>query len=133
MPPLPKPTPPSTCDFSQLPHEVRFPIIRTVSDLGGAWTYTGRYLLVSLSRPTADATRRFLKAHGLVCDAMACHFFPLGSDNPPEDLRWSCWPYPGRGFWYREGWYVPAGWRHPDPSPVTAQEEADAQTETPDR
>lgn len=61
--------------------------------------YVGDGITVSVPRGRLEDICAWARAHELVAGDDAGHYFPLGSDNPPADLRHDA-SYPGsRGFW----------------------------------
>lgn len=87
--------------FCELPADLRFAFLQALdglSDGHGSWNYTGGGITVAVPHgrfcELEQLARRFSLEHRHL------HYFPLGSDNPPELLRHECPKYPGsRGFW----------------------------------
>ena len=101
--------------FSELPHEERMAYRQAIEDAGGFVVgYSGPYVQVAIPRDDQACfpgpVNRFygqMKAAGLEYRDGSGHWFPLGSDHPPDHLRHDG-RYPGsRGFWYYGLFYVP--------------------------
>jgi hypothetical protein len=103
-------TPAAPIAFCELPDPVRFAFLSAVDDLSGpsgarpgrlasAWHYSGSCVVVAVPRGKFSELRQLATRYGLeLCEAQM-HYFPLGSDNPPDALRHDG-NYPGsKGFW----------------------------------
>lgn len=68
--------------------------------------YAGDGVLVSFERGRFSDTLSAAKQAGLEMIDAQLHYFPLGSDNPPDKFRHDG-HYPGsRGFWFRGAFKV---------------------------
>jgi hypothetical protein len=77
--------------FSNLPHDVRLKTLIDIEVLDGTcsgYLSNGRVQFAMPNDPAnCDAIHRILKDLGFERTDM--HYFPLGSDAPPEILRWN--------------------------------------------
>jgi hypothetical protein len=79
--------------FHDLPDRVRMAAREAIDEAGGYVAgYCGPYVQVALPNP-AGPFFQAMEAAGLELDEHSLHYFPLGSDHPPEHLRHQ------RGFW----------------------------------
>jgi hypothetical protein len=85
--------------FCDLAHEQRMAYRDAVENAGGSVAgYNGEWLQVALPRPCGPFFRA-MELAGLELNDASLHYFPLGTDRPPDDLRHDG-RYPGsRGFW----------------------------------
>jgi hypothetical protein len=85
--------------FCDLPDAIRLAYRDAVTDAGGiVCGYDRTNMQVALPNPSGAFYEAMQKA-GLLLVAGSLHYFPLGSDKPPDNLRHDG-NYPGsRGFW----------------------------------
>jgi hypothetical protein len=73
--------------FSDLPDHLRLAARDAIDKAGGLVAgYCGPYVQVAIPRPTGSFFQALEEA-GLELDERSLHYFPLGSDRPPEHLR----------------------------------------------
>ena len=97
----------TTLTLDSLTDEQRFSLRCDIEKLGAAIAgyYDGAFQ-VSLPREDILAFRQSMRKLGLRLVAGSGHFFPLGTDNPPEHLRHDANYRDSRAFWRNES-YVP--------------------------
>jgi hypothetical protein len=82
-----------TLAFCDLPDAIRFRLRDAIEEAGGYVAgYYGPYVQVAIPRPSGPFFRAMEEA-GLELDEHSLHFFPLGTDQPPDHLRHQ------RGYW----------------------------------
>ena len=73
--------------FCDLPHDTRARLRAAIEAAGGSVAaYCGPYVQVAIPCPSVPFFA-VMEAAGLELDEHSLHFFPLGSDKPPERLR----------------------------------------------
>jgi hypothetical protein len=85
--------------FCDSPDRIRMALRDAIDSAGGYVAgYYGPYVQVAIPRPSGPFFLAMDEA-GLELDEHSLHFFPLGTDAPPDHLRHDC-RYPGsKGFW----------------------------------
>jgi hypothetical protein len=79
--------------FCDLPDGIRLALRDAIDDAGGYVAgYCGPYVQVAIPYPAGPFFQAMDEA-GLDLDDNTLHFFPLGTDAPPEHLRHH------RGYW----------------------------------
>lgn len=83
-----------------MPDDERMQWRSIIEDAGGQIdSYQEEWFMVAIPRP-ASAFYNAIGAAGMELEDNSLHYFPLGSDNPPEHMRWDG-RYPGsKGFWF---------------------------------
>jgi hypothetical protein len=83
----------TTVTFCDLPDRIRLALRDAIEDAGGYGAgYLGPYVQVALPSP-AGPFFQAMEDVGLELDENSLHYFPLGSDAPPDHLRHQ------RGYW----------------------------------
>jgi len=78
---------PTTLAFCTLPDRIRLAARDAIDQAGGYVAgYCGPYVQVAIPRP-AGRFFEAMEAAGLLLDENSLHYFPLGTDHPPEHLR----------------------------------------------
>ena len=73
--------------FCDLPDSIRLPLRDAIEDAGGYVAgYYGPYVQVAIPYPSGPFLQA-MEAAGLELEEHSLHFFPLGSDSPPQHLR----------------------------------------------
>lgn len=89
-----------TVPFCERSHAARFAALDALDEATGklaGFHYTGTGITISVPRGKFGAVLQWAKSHELT--ERDTYYFPLGSDNPHEQLRHDG-NYPGsRGFW----------------------------------
>ncbi|HEV3256593.1 MAG TPA: hypothetical protein VG013_06930 [Gemmataceae bacterium] len=79
--------------FCDLPDRIRLAAREAIDQAGGYVAgYCGPYVQVAIPSP-AGPFFLAMEAGGLELDEHSLHYFPLGSDQPPDQLRHH------RGYW----------------------------------
>ena len=77
----------TTVTFCDLSDRIRLALRDAIENAGGYVAgYLGPYVQVALPRPSAPFFEA-MEAIGLELDVNSLHYFPLGSDAPPDHLR----------------------------------------------
>ena len=93
--------------FCDLPDRIRLAARAAIEAAGGLVAgYCGPAVQVAIPRP-ADPFLAALEAAGLELDEASLHFFPLGTDAPPERLRHHGGYRGSPGYWLL-GRFTPA-------------------------
>jgi hypothetical protein len=85
--------PATMLSFCDLPDRIRFAAREAIDRAGGSVAgYCGPYVRVAIPCPSGPFFLAMERA-GLELDEHSLHFFPLGTDHPPERFRHQ------RGYW----------------------------------
>ena len=85
--------------FCDLPDAVRLSLRDAIDRAGGHVAgYYGPYVQVAIPRPSGPFFLATEEA-GLELDERSLHFFPLGTDAPPDHLRHDGGYRGSKGFW----------------------------------